>query len=415
MIAEHSLPIVIVGHVDHGKSTLIGRLLYDTGSLPEGKLEEIRMASEATGREIEFSFLMDHLKEERERGITIDISQTFFSSDKRRYVIIDAPGHKEFLKNMITGSSQAEAALLLVDISEGIKDQTRRHAFILSMLGLKQVAVIVNKMDMFEYSKDKFDSIVLEIKDLLNQLNIQPSYIIPISARDGSNVAKKDGCMNWYNGPTVLEALDSFNSLEVGDKPLRFPVQDVYNINGKKIVVGRIEAGQIKTGEELCILPENEKTKVLSIEKFMEEGIESAYTGECAGICIDKTVERGQVIVSKKMQENGGQNHSATTTQKIHANIFWMSHDTYHKNDNVTFKCATQEVNGKIVHILRRFDPATIEVVEKEASEIKAAEIAEVELLLEKDVVVDSFTEIPELGRFVIEKEGHPVAGGIII
>ncbi|MDD5433937.1 MAG: GTP-binding protein [Nitrospira sp.] len=415
MKEEHSLPIVIVGHVDHGKSTLIGRLLYDTGSLPEGKIEEIRMASEATGREMEFSFLMDHLEEERERGITIDISQTFFSSDKRRYVIIDAPGHKEFLKNMITGSSQAEAALLLVDIAEGIRDQTRRHAFILSMLGLKQIAVIVNKIDMVEYSKDKFDLMVSEVRNLLKQFNIHPSYVIPISARNGSNVATKDERLNWFDGPTVLEALDSFNTLVIEDKPLRFPVQDVYDINGRNIVVGRIEAGKIRKGEVLSILPEGGQAKVLSIEKFMEEGIEEAYTGECVGIDLDKSIARGHVLVCNQAAERGGQAHSANTTQKIHANIFWMGTDTYHKGESVTFKCATQEVKGKIEHIFGRFDPATIEVVEKDASEIKAAEIAEVELLLEKDVVVDSFTEMPELGRFVIEIQGYPVAGGIIV
>ena len=429
MTSHHSLPIVIVGHVDHGKSTLIGRLLYDTGSLPEERVDEIRIASQSAGREMEFSFLMDHLEEERQRGITIDIAQTFFKSEKRRYVIIDAPGHKEFLKNMITGSSQAEAALLLIDAVEGVREQTKRHCFILGMLGIRQVVVLINKMDMVDYSQERFNTLSGDVINLFNQLintrtpellnsttpklpisqtpNL-PSYIIPISARDGSNVAKRDNRMGWFNGPTVLEALDHFESLVIEDKPLRFPVQDVYNINGKNIAAGRIEAGQLKKGEELYILPEGEKALVVSIEKFQEEGISIASTGESIGLCLDKPVVRGQVIVRS-------QDHEPIITQKIHANIFWMDDKTYHKGESVTFKCATQEVEGRIGQIYRRFDPATISIVEQDAKEIGAAEIAEVEIALEKPVVVDSFIDIPEMGRFVLEKYGHPVAGGIII
>lgn len=425
MSLDQSLSIVIVGHVDHGKSTLIGRLLYDTGSLPEGKIEEIRMASEAAGREIEFSFVMDHLEEERQRGITIDISQTFFNTEKRRYVIIDAPGHKEFLKNMITGSSQAEAALLLIDAVEGIKDQTRRHAFILNMLGLKQVAVLINKMDMVGYSKERYEEVSKGVTELISRSPIHPTYIIPVSARCGSNVATRDERLDWYDGPTVLEALDSFETLEVEDKPLRIPVQDVYNIDGKRIAVGRIEAGQIRRGEDLYILPEREKATVVSIEKFQEEGIETACTGECIGICLNKPVVRGQVLIRSQEPpppypsyttpsfKGGGEREGVT--QIIHANIFWMSDSTYHKGDPVTLKCATQEVEGNIRYIYKRFDPATIKVVERDATEIGAAEIAEVEISLERPVVVDPFTEIPEMGRFVLEITGHPVAGGIII
>src|SRR4030043_1671169 len=205
---ERSLPIVIVGHVDHGKSTLIGRLLYDTGCLPPDKFSEIERSSEMLGKRVEFAFVMDCLEEERSRGITIDTTQTFFKTPKRRYVIIDAPGHKEFLKNMITGSSQAEAALLIVDISEGIKDQTRRHAFILGMLGFKQVCVLLNKIDLVEYSQDKFIQLKAEVTDFLNQLNIHPTFILPISAIQGDNVAKSSEKLSWFHGPTVLQALD---------------------------------------------------------------------------------------------------------------------------------------------------------------------------------------------------------------
>lgn len=407
-LEEHSLPIVIVGHVDHGKSTLIGRLLYDTGSLPEEKINELKIASQTTGREMEFSFVMDHLEEERQRGITIDISQTFFNTDKRRYVIIDAPGHKEFLKNMITGSSQAEAALLLLDAAEGIRDQTRRHSFILGMLGLKQVAVIINKMDMVDYSKERFTALSDEITKILNQFNVQPSFIIPISAINGENVTTFTERLKWYDGPTVLQALDNFSTLEVSNKSLRFPVQDTYTLDGKKITVGRVEAGYIKKGDEVTILPDGENGRVESIEKFLEGDIEIAETGECIGLCLDKSVARGQVVV-----RNG--NQIPRITEKIHANIFWMADNPYRKGEPVTFKCATQEVDGRIDIIYKRFDPATIEVVDNDAAEIGAAEIADVEIILEKPVVVDSFNEIPDMGRFVLEKMGHPVGGGIIL
>lgn len=434
MTTEHSLPIVIVGHVDHGKSTLIGRLLYDTGSLPPEKIEEIRIASEATGREMEFSFVMDHLEEERTRGITIDISQTFFSTEKRRYVIIDAPGHKEFLKNMITGTSQAEAALLLLDAVEGIREQTKRHCFILRMFGIKQIVVLINKMDMVNYSRERFDALSTEITELFSQQTTQPisqspnfpasqfsnslSYIIPISARYGSNVATQDDRLKWFDGPTVLEALDSFETVEIEGKPLRFPVQDVYPVSGKRVIVGRVEAGQIRKGEGLRILPEGEMASVVSIEKFQEEGLKIARTGECIGLCLDKPAVRGQVLIKSHDVASGFSLRSPwdpITTRKIHANIFWMGDKPYHKGEPVTFRCATQEVEGKIGNIYRRFDPATIKLVEKDAREVGSAEIAEVEIILEKQVVVDSVSEIPEMGRFVLEKGGHPVAGGIIL
>ena len=207
---EHALPIVIVGHVDHGKSTLIGRLLYDTDCLPPDKYSEIQKSSEMLGREVEFAFVMDCFEEERSRGITIDTTQTFFKTPKRRYVIIDAPGHKEFLKNMITGSSQAEAALLIIDAFEGIRDQTRRHAYILGMLGFKQVCVLLNKIDLVHYSKDKFFELKNQVTDFLKQLNIHPTFVLPISAIRGDNVAQPSKKMPWFDGPTVLQAWDTF-------------------------------------------------------------------------------------------------------------------------------------------------------------------------------------------------------------
>jgi sulfate adenylyltransferase subunit 1 len=405
---ERALPIVIVGHVDHGKSTLIGRLLYDTGCLPPDKYSEIQRSSEMLGKIVEFAFVMDCLEEERSRGITIDTTQTFFNTPKRRYVIIDAPGHKEFLKNMITGSSQAEAALLIIDSFEGIRDQTKRHAYILGMLGLKQICVLLNKVDLIHYSKDKFLELKDEITDFLDGLNVHPTFILPISAIHGDNVAKPSDKISWFDGPTVLQALDTFEELKVEEKPLRFPIQDIYTIDGKKIIVGRVEAGHLMKGESLFLLPEKMKVAVKSIEKFLEKDAAAAHFEESVGICLKgrPRVKRGQVLTADL---------SSTISDKIKANIFWMDPMGYRAGESLLFRCATQEVPCRIKKINRKFDPASMELTEEDASSINGAEVANILLQLEEKVVADPFNEIPEMGRFVLEKDGRPVAGGIIL
>jgi len=403
---EQTLPIVIVGHVDHGKSTLIGRLLYDTGCLPSDKFLEIQKSSEFLGRNLEFAFVMDCLEEERSRGITIDTTQTFFKTSKRRYVIIDAPGHKEFLKNMITGSSQAHGALLIIDVSEGIQDQTRRHAYLLGMLGLKQVCVILNKIDLVHYSEEKFVGMKNEVIDFLNQLNIFPKFILPISAIHGDNVAVYSEKTPWYNGPTVLEALDTFEELKVEEKPLRFPIQDVYSMDGKKVLVGRVEAGKISAGDSLFLLPGKKKVTIKKIEKFLQN-VTTAYYGESVGICLKgrHRIERGHILVG---------NLSSLISDNLRANIFWVDHTHYQVAESLLFRCVTQEIPCRIEKIYKKFDPASMELMEEDSHLIGGAEVADVLISLEKEVVVDPFNEIPEMGRFVLERKGRPVAGGII-
>jgi sulfate adenylyltransferase subunit 1 len=404
---ERSMHIVIAGHVDHGKSTLVGRLFYDTGCLPPDRIEVLRQASEAQGKEMEFAFVMDQLEEERDRGITIDVAHTFFRTAKRRYVIIDAPGHKEFLKNMVTGSSQAEAALLLVDITEGIREQTLRHCYILGLLGFKQIAVLVNKMDAIAYAEDRFLAIKGEIEAVLGQLKITPTYVLPISARRGENVATRSDNLSWYDGPTVLEALDNFDLVTAEDKDLRFPVQDVYDINGQTIIVGRIEAGTIRKGQNVHVFPRKADGIVVEVKKFMQDDMPEASAGHCIGIRFQgPAVQRGDVLVDKP---------NPTVTDAVRATIFWLIDKDYELGIPLTFRCATQEAHGTIERIYRRFDPASIEVIEQDARQIKAAEIADVLIKLHKPVLVDAFAEIPEMGRFVLEHAGHPVAGGIVI
>jgi small GTP-binding protein len=404
---ERALPIVIVGHVDHGKSTLIGRLLYDTQSLPLDKYAEIQKTSEMLGKRVEFAFVMDCLEEERSRGITIDTTQTFFKTPKRRYVIIDAPGHKEFLKNMITGSSQAEVAVLIIDSFEGIRDQTKRHAYILGMLGLKQVCVLLNKIDLVDYSKDKFEELKGEITDFLGRLNIRPTFVLPISAIQGDNVATPSEKISWFDGPTVLEALDTFEELKVEEKPLRFPIQDIYQIDGERVLVGRVEAGHLKKGETLFLLPENRKVTVKSIRKFLSDDVTTASFEESIGISLKgrPRVRRGQILSADL---------SSRISDTITANIFWMDPAGFHTGDSLLFRCVTQEVPCRIEKINKKFDPASMELIEKDAFSIEGAEVADVLLQLEEKVVADPFNEIPEMGRFVLEKDGRPVAGGII-
>ncbi len=234
-----ALKFVIVGHVDHGKSTLIGRLLYDTGSVSPDRLEDIKKTSKEQGKEIEFAYLLDHLEEERQQGITIDTTQAFFKSQKRRYVIIDAPGHVEFVKNMITGASQAEAGVLIVDAKEGIREQTKRHAYILSMLGLKNVMVVFNKMDLVGFKEEAFNVLMKDTKDIMDSINISVKLYIPISAIKGDNVAQRSKNTKWYKGPTILESLDLLEGKVFQQKKsLIFPIQDVYKIESKRIAVG---------------------------------------------------------------------------------------------------------------------------------------------------------------------------------
>ncbi len=238
--------VVIVGHVDHGKSTLIGRLLADTNSLPVGKLEAIQEKCRRNAKPFEYAFLLDALKDEQEQGITIDVARCFFKTKKRNYIILDAPGHIEFLKNMITGAARAEVAILVIDASEGIKENSIRHGYMLSMLGIKQIVVAINKMDLVNYDEDKYEDLKREYTNFLNKIGIRPLEIIPISAFNGDNITKKSKNMQWYNGNNILEALDEFECSKSDiNKPFRMPIQAIYkfteNADNRRIVAGTIE------------------------------------------------------------------------------------------------------------------------------------------------------------------------------
>ncbi|MEE8295719.1 MAG: GTP-binding protein, partial [Sphingomonadales bacterium] len=297
---REKLHIVIVGHVDHGKSTLVGRLFHDTDSLPDGKFEAIKAMCEKRGMPFEWAFLMDALQAERDQGITIDTSQIWFKSKKRDYVIIDAPGHKEFLKNMVTGAAASEAALLVIDADEGVQEQSRRHGYLLHLLGVKQVAVAINKMDKVKFNQDRYQEVRDECDDYLKSIGVEATFFVPVSAREGDNIVNPLKNMEWYEGPTVLEALDNFIvQAAAPDQALRFPIQDVYKFDDRRILAGRIEAGTLKVGDEILFSPSNKRSTIKTIEAWsVTEAPKEAHAGHSIGITLSDQlfVERGDIV-----------------------------------------------------------------------------------------------------------------------
>jgi sulfate adenylyltransferase large subunit len=402
------LSFVIVGHIDHGKSTLIGRLLYDTDSLAPDKIEEIKKASSQAGRDTEFAYLLDHLEEERKQGITIDTTQVFFKTDKRRYVIIDAPGHVEFVKNMITGASQAEAAVLIVDAAEGVKEQTKRHSYILSMLGLNQVVVVLNKMDLVNFSLGRFETVKKDVQQWLESIKIDAALYIPISAINGDNIAGRSENMSWYSGPTFLQSLDTLqNKQPPENKPLLLPIQDVYKVAEKRINVGRVESGFITAGMKIKILPSGQVTEVNSIEKFLEEPAK-AVAGESIGITTTDAVflDRGDIVCCPGAEP--------AVADSIDANIFWMSKQAFDREQKLSLRCATQQSSCKIESIKKRINSSTLEVIGQNAQRLENLEVAEVIIRTKKPIAVKNFNDIQELGRFVLVRDENICAGGII-
>ncbi len=406
-----TLPFVMVGHVDHGKSTLIGRLLYDTGSLPEDRMAEIRRDSEGK-REVEFAHVMDHLEEERSRNITIDTAQTFFSTDRREYVLIDAPGHKEFLKNMITGASQARAAVLLVDAALGVEEQTRRHSYILRLLGLEDIIVAVNKMDLVDFSADRFARVEAAVRSFLSRIGLSPRTVIPLSARHGENVSAPSARLSWYEGPTFLQALDTFaQPSPPSEKPLRFPIQMVYRpAAGRKspALLGRVETGRMRTGEEVLALPTGRPAKISSIMVWGRGNLEQAAAGESIGVAIrpDLPLERGSMLTSVE--------NPPVITDNFRAIVFWMDPSPLSVGEELSWRCATREIPARVARIRERIDSSTLEILGRDTDSLADSEAGDVEIAVSAPVVLESFYATPELGRFVLARGNRVVAGGIV-
>jgi len=401
--------IVIVGHVDHGKSTLVGRLLHETGSLPEGKLEMLKAVSARRGMPFEWSFLLDALQTERDQGITIDTTQISFRTRARDVVLIDAPGHAEFLRNMITGASQADGAVLIIDALEGVRDQTRRHGYLLHLLGIRQVAVVVNKMDRVDFSQARFKDISDEISAHLTGLGVTPTAVIPISARDGDGVAERTARIAWYKGPTVVEALDGLEPARpLATLPLRMPVQAIYKFDDRRIVAGRIESGGLKAGDEIVIMPAGKLARIKTVEGWPVTPVNAPQgAGRSVGITLDRElfIERGDVI--------GHVGSAPRDTRRIRARIFWLHDKALTEGASILVRIGTRESRARVVAIDKAVDPGELSSVETKT--IGRNHVGEIDIALAHPVAADPTTDNPRTGRLVIEVNGRIAGGGLVL
>ena len=402
------LKIVIVGHVDHGKSTLIGRLLHETGSLPDGRVEELRRVSEKRGMPLEWSFVLDALQAERDQAVTIDSTQIWFKSARRGYVVIDAPGHREFLKNTVSGAASADAAVLVIDAEEGVREQTRRHSYVLHLLGQRQIAVAVNKMDLVGFDPVRFAALKAEISGYLGEIGLVPTFVVPISAREGDNLVSPSGNMPWHDGPTLLDALDRFlPPAPPVAQPLRFPIQDVYKFDHRRIIVGRVESGVLRVGDTLRFSPGNNIARVKSIEAWgRSRGPRQVKAGEVAGFTLDEQifVERGDVA-----------SHDVdlpAISNVFRAKLFWIGEQPLTVGGSYKMKLATGESTVRVQSIERVVD--TQDLSGHDGDAVRRNEVAEVVLRSREVLALDEFGHGAATGRMVLVDGYDTVAGGVL-
>lgn len=413
MNKKEDMNIVIVGHVDHGKSTLMGRLLADTGSLPEGKLEQVKETCRRNAKPFEYAFLLDALKDEQSQGITIDTARCFFKTEKRDYIILDAPGHIEFLKNMITGASRAQAALLMIDAKEGVQENSRRHAYMLSMLGIQQIAVVINKMDLVDYSQEVFEKVKNEYLEFLKQINITPKFVLPVSSFQGDNIVKQSDKMPWYDGMCILEVLDAFECEEEHDKqPFRMPVQDVYkftrNGDDRRIVAGTIETGTIRAGQEVIFYPSGKKSHINKIESFNTDPIKEGKPGMAIGFTMKEQI----YITRGEMMAIAGEPQPKTAS-RISANIFWLGKKDFVPGRLYYLKIGGEKVRVEVEEVKGVIDSSNLSSTDTKQA-VEKHEVAEVILKTDKPIAFDTVKESAGTSRFVIV-DNYEIAGGGIV
>ncbi|MBI4360708.1 translation elongation factor EF-1 subunit alpha [Candidatus Micrarchaeota archaeon] len=416
MAAKPHLNLIFAGHVDHGKSTLVGRVLYDTGALSENDLRKLKEEAAKVGKQtFEFAFAMDSLKEERERGVTIDIAHKDFNTQKYYFTIIDAPGHKDFVKNMITGASQADAAVLVCSAKEGVQAQTIEHAFLLKVLGVGQFIVAINKMDSVNYDQAKYketvDALTAKIKPM--GYPVDKISFIPTSAYMGDNIAKKSAKTPWYNGPCLVEAFDNLiEPKKPLDKPLRLPIQEVFTITGQGTVpVGRVEAGVMKPGQAIIIMPEGVAGEVKSIEMHHQQ-LAEAVPGDNVGFALKnvdkKAIKRGSVV--------GDPAKPPTVAEEFKAQIVVLNHPTaIGKNYTPVFHLHTAQLACTITEILEKKDPKTGQTAQANPDFLKTGDVAIVKIKPTRPVVAEKYQDFPALGRFAMRDMGQTVAAGVIL
>jgi len=394
--------VVIIGHVDHGKSTLIGRLLYDSESITEGRVEEIQKLAEEYKKRFEFAYFIDSFDDELKEERTIDTTGVMFKGQKNLYAITDVPGHKEFIKNMLTGASHADVAVLVVAADEGIQEQTGRHAFLIHMLGIKQLSVLVNKMDLVDYKQEVFQAIQGGVSKLLASFGYFGIEFIPASAMEGDNIYKPSPRMKWYEGPTLIQVLDRVEvSKEL--RPLRFVVQDTYAVDSERVVVGRIESGTLRRGDEVIFQPSGVRGKIKNIKVFGGE-LEWAEQGDSIGIVIDKEAKRGDVCGLAEAPP-------VPTTEFLGEAV--LLENNLRKGDRLELKCGTARVNCEVKEIRERINSETGEVMERQPAEIGEQEAATI-IFATEPLVVEQFSDIPELGRFVLVRDRNIGAGVVL-
>ncbi|MEM4473302.1 MAG: translation elongation factor EF-1 subunit alpha [Archaeoglobaceae archaeon] len=412
---EH-INVAFIGHVDHGKSTAIGRLLYEVGEIPEHIIEKYKKEAQEKGKAtFEFAWVMDRLKEERERGLTIDVAHRKFETDKYYITIVDCPGHRDFIKNMITGASQADAAVLVMDVVEKVQPQTKEHVFLARTLGINQLIVLINKMDRVNYDKKEYEAAKDAVSKLLKGVGykIEEIPFIPASAYYGENITKKSDKMPWYNGPTLMEA---FNLLKppqkLIDKPLRIPVQDVYSISGVGTVpVGRVESGILRVGDKVVFEPAGVSGEVKSIEMH-HEPIQEAHPGDNIGFNVrgiaKKDLKRGDVA--------GHPNNPPTVVKDFTAQIVVLQHPTaIAVGYTPVIHAHTAQVACKFVQLIKKIDPRTGQVKEENPQFLKTGDAAIVKLEPTKPMVIERVRDIPPLGRFAIRDMGMTIGAGMVL
>lgn len=406
--------IVVVGHVDHGKSTVVGRLFADTDSLPEGKLDAVRKECARTGKPFEYAFLLDALSDEQDQGITIDTARSFFKTDRRDYIIIDAPGHIEFLKNMISGAARAEAAVLVIDAKEGVRENSRRHGYLLSMLGIRQIVVCVNKMDLVDRSEARFRAIEKEYREFLKGIGAaEPRQFIPISAVNGENLAVKSTRMEWYEGPLLLECLDAFEKAPPkADRPLRLPVQAVYKFvsqgDDRRIIAGRIESGRARVGDRVVFSPSNKVSTIKSIEAFNAPARSDIDAGWSTGFTLTEEIyiTRGEIM-----------SHEATpplVSTRLRANLIWLGKRPLEKGRDYKIKIHTQALPVRLLEIRKVIDASAKDAGAQMKDHVGRHDVADVILETRQPVAFDAIAQNEATGRFVLV-DGYDIAGGGIV
>lgn len=405
--------LVIVGHVDHGKSTLIGRLLADTDSLPDGKLEQVKKVCEINSKPFEYAFLLDALKDEQSQGITIDAARSFFKSDKRHYIIIDAPGHIEFLKNMVTGAARAEAAILLIDADEGVQENSKRHGYLLSMLGIKQIIVAVNKMDLVNYDQKVFENVKTEYTSFLKDINVVPKSFIPISAREGDLIVGASEKMPWYKGMSILEHMDALEKEQKKEeKALRFPLQDIYKFteqnDDRRIFAGTVQTGNIKIGDDVVFYPSGKTSKVKSIEGFNIEPKQDVSVGEATGVTLETQiyVKPGEIMCRPDELP-------CKVGSGFKAHVFWLGKSPLVKDKQYKLKIGTSQATVYLKDVLHVLDASNLDQND-EKQKVERHDVAECVFVTQKPIAFDLTTDVEVTGRFVLVDDYEIAGGGII-